>query len=62
MKFLNVQLSDCESSIFCNEAIVGDVLQGFKQFVVKFMIRMSRVCVCVSVCLLELSDYDILRS
>ena len=45
VKFLDVQLSDCESSIFCNEAIVGDVLQGFKQFVVKFMIRMSRVCI-----------------
>ena len=44
VKFLNIQLSDCEGSVFCNEAIVGDVLQGFKQFVVKFMIRMSRVC------------------
>ena len=43
VKFLNIQLNDCEGSIFCNEAIVGDVLQGFKQFVVKFMIRMSRV-------------------
>ena len=44
IKFLNTQLEDCEGSIFCNEAVVGDVLQGFKQFVVQFMIRMSRVC------------------
>ena len=44
VKFLNVQLNDCERSIYCNETYVGDVLQGFKQFIVKFMIRMSRVC------------------
>ena len=43
VKFLNTQLEDCEGSIYCNEAVVGDVLQGFKQFVVQFMIRMSRV-------------------
>jgi len=44
IKFLNIQLEDCEGSIFTNEAVVGDILQGFKQFVVQFMIRMSRVC------------------
>ena len=46
VKFLNIQLYDCEESVYCNEAIpvVCDVLQGFKPFVVKFMIRMSRVC------------------
>ena len=44
VKFLNIQLSACENSIYCNEAVVGNELQGFKQFVVKFMIRMSRVC------------------
>ena len=46
VKFLNIQLYDCEESVYCNEAIpvVCDVLQGFKQFVVKFMISMSRVC------------------
>lgn len=46
VQFLNIQLNDCEESVYCNEAIpvVRDVLQGFKQFVVKFMIRMSRVC------------------
>ena len=35
----------CEQSIFCNEDIVGDVMSGLKTFVVKFMIRMSKVCV-----------------
>ena len=44
VKFLNIQLNACEHSIYCNEAYIGDVLQGFKQFIVKFMIRMSRVC------------------
>jgi len=46
VKFLNIQLYDCEESVYCNEDIpvVRDVLQGFKPFVVKFMIRMSRVC------------------
>ena len=45
VKFLNIQLYDCEESVYCNENIpvVHDVLQGFKPFVVKFMIRMSRV-------------------
>uniref|UniRef100_A0A1X7T5A9 Uncharacterized protein n=1 Tax=Amphimedon queenslandica TaxID=400682 RepID=A0A1X7T5A9_AMPQE len=40
--FLNTQLRSCESSIFCNEDIVGDVMPGLKTFVVKFMIRMSK--------------------
>ena len=39
--FLNTQLIDCENSTFCNEAINGDVLPGFKNFVVQFMIQMS---------------------
>ena len=30
--------------MFCDEAFVGDVMAGLKGFVVKFMIRMSRVC------------------
>ena len=46
LKFLNIQLNACEQSIFCNEDIVGDVMSGLKTFVVKFMIRMSKVCVC----------------
>ena len=50
VEFLNIQLCDCEESVYCNEAIpvVRDVLQGFKQFVVKFMIKMSRVWVLCS--------------
>ena len=39
------------NSIFCDENIVGvAVMSGLKTFVVKFMIRMSKVCVCY-VCL-----------
>lgn len=55
IKFLNIQLYDCEESVYCNEAIpvVHDVLQGFKQFVVKFMIRMSRVCSSVTAKMLQ---------
>ncbi|XP_068134511.1 LOW QUALITY PROTEIN: E3 ubiquitin-protein ligase RNF213-like [Hyperolius riggenbachi] len=40
--FLNLQLKDCESSVFCNHEIVGDTLQGFKNFVVNFMILMAK--------------------
>uniref|UniRef100_A0A674JMV9 RING-type E3 ubiquitin transferase n=1 Tax=Terrapene triunguis TaxID=2587831 RepID=A0A674JMV9_9SAUR len=40
--FLNVQLRDCEASVFCNPAFVQDALQGFKNFVVTFMILMAR--------------------
>ncbi|XP_077862841.1 E3 ubiquitin-protein ligase rnf213-alpha-like, partial [Saccoglossus kowalevskii] len=41
--FLNEQLNDCESSVFCNPMLVGDAsLNGFKSFVVKFMVRMSK--------------------
>ena len=43
LKFLDIQLSSCEKSIFCNEDLVGDVMSGLKTFVVKFMIRMSTV-------------------
>ena len=43
LKFLDIQLSSCEESIFCNEDLVGDVMSGLKTFVVKFMIRMSKV-------------------
>ena len=41
--FLNLQFLSCEDSVFCNEALVGDVMAGLKTFVVKFMIRMSMV-------------------
>ncbi|XP_052050777.1 E3 ubiquitin-protein ligase RNF213 isoform X2 [Apodemus sylvaticus] len=40
--FLNCQLKDCEASVFCNSAFTGDTLQGFKNFVVSFMILMAR--------------------
>lgn len=41
--FLNTQLKSCENSIFTNEEFVRDVMSGLKTFVVKFMIRMSKV-------------------
>ncbi|KAM3672048.1 LOW QUALITY PROTEIN: E3 ubiquitin-protein ligase RNF213-like [Ammospiza maritima maritima] len=40
--FLNVQLRDCEASVFCDPGFVGDTLNGFKNFVVGFMILMAR--------------------
>ena len=43
VKFLNLQLQSCEKSYFTKENFVGDVLTGFKGFVVRFMIQMSRV-------------------
>ena len=43
VKFLDIQLQSCERSVFCDETFVGDVMAGLKGFVVKFMIRMSRV-------------------
>ncbi|XP_065501150.1 E3 ubiquitin-protein ligase rnf213-alpha-like [Caloenas nicobarica] len=39
--FLNFQLSKCEKSIFCSQ-VVGRDFQGFKTFVVKFMVTMSK--------------------
>ncbi|KAG5853539.1 hypothetical protein ANANG_G00027050 [Anguilla anguilla] len=41
-RFLNVQLRDCETSIFCNVDLVGDTLHGFRNFVVDFMILMAK--------------------
>jgi hypothetical protein len=43
-RFLDLQLQSCEKSVFTDPMLVGDVMAGFKGFVVKFMIRMSRVC------------------
>ncbi|KAG9334572.1 hypothetical protein JZ751_007508, partial [Albula glossodonta] len=40
--FLNVQLKDCETSVFCDMNFVGDTLQGFRNFVVDFMILMAK--------------------
>ena len=41
--FLNAQLEDCESSVFCQLSNVADALPGFKKFVVQFMLKMSKV-------------------
>ena len=43
MKFLDLQLQSCEDSVFTDTQFVGDIMAGLKGFVVKFMIRMSRV-------------------
>ncbi|KAH0629366.1 hypothetical protein JD844_011399 [Phrynosoma platyrhinos] len=40
--FLNLQLRNCETSVFCNADFVQDTLQGFKNFVVNFMILMAK--------------------
>ena len=42
VQFLDLQLLSCE--VFCNEALVGEIMEEFKTFLVKFMIRMSKVC------------------
>ena len=43
LNFLNAQFEDCENSTFCNVEHTRYVLPGFKAFVVKFMLRMSKV-------------------
>ncbi|XP_063077858.1 E3 ubiquitin-protein ligase rnf213-beta [Engraulis encrasicolus] len=40
--FLNLQLKDCEHSIFCDADFFAEHLPGFKTFIVKFMIQMSK--------------------
>ncbi|KAJ8011122.1 hypothetical protein DPEC_G00054910 [Dallia pectoralis] len=40
--FLNLQLLDCETSVFCSFEFVGDTLGGFRNFVVDFMILMAK--------------------
>ncbi|XP_067056125.1 E3 ubiquitin-protein ligase rnf213-alpha-like isoform X2 [Acropora muricata] len=42
VNFLNSQLQSCEESTFCNMEHVGDTLEGFRSFVVNFMILMSQ--------------------
>ncbi|MEQ2249108.1 hypothetical protein ILYODFUR_026008 [Ilyodon furcidens] len=51
--FLNFQLQDCENSVFCNVEFVGDTLQGFKNFVVEFMILMSKDFATPSLCITD---------
>ena len=43
VNFLNVQLCDCEKSVFCDPEIYGNILQGFRAFAIRLMIQMSRV-------------------
>ena len=43
VNFLDIQLQACEASVFLNQKAAGDILSGIKGFIVKFMIRMSRV-------------------
>ena len=53
---LNSQLRDAEESIFCNTKLVGDLLQGFRTFVVRFLIEMSRVRLTI---ILEMFDVEV---
>jgi hypothetical protein len=32
-----------EKSVFCDEEFIGDFMSGLKGFIVRFMIKMSRV-------------------
>ncbi|KAH1172131.1 hypothetical protein KIL84_007749, partial [Mauremys mutica] len=41
-RFLNLQLKKCENSVFCSSNLVEEGFQGFKAFVIKFMITMSK--------------------
>ena len=41
ISFLSVQLKDSEHSVFCSQEVAQD-LPGFKTFVVRSMIQMSR--------------------
>lgn len=43
VNFLNHQLRDCERSVFCDPQHTGDTLEGFRSFVVDFMVIMSKV-------------------
>ena len=43
MHFLNVQLEDCERSVFCIGGHIADTLPGFKKFVIEFMLKMAKV-------------------
>lgn len=43
VNFLNYQLRDCEESAFCKTSLIADTLEGFRSFVVAFMVIMSKV-------------------
>ncbi|XP_041861895.1 E3 ubiquitin-protein ligase rnf213-alpha-like [Melanotaenia boesemani] len=53
--FLNLQLQDCENSVFCHFEHVGDTLCGFKNFVVEFMVLMSKDFATPSLCITDQS-------
>lgn len=53
--FLNLQLKDCENSDFCKFELVGDTLCGLKNFVVNFMILMSKDFATPSLCITDQS-------
>jgi len=57
-RFLNCQLIDSEKSVYCNFEITGDLLPGFKTFVVKCMIQMSHDFALPS---LKISDQSALK-
>ncbi|KAI6647050.1 E3 ubiquitin-protein ligase [Oopsacas minuta] len=40
--FLDKQLLDCDKSVYCKSKIMGQEWNGFKSFVVKFMLNMSK--------------------
>ncbi|XP_075784969.1 E3 ubiquitin-protein ligase rnf213-alpha-like isoform X2 [Pelodiscus sinensis] len=41
-RFLNLQLMKCENSVFCSKDLLEEGFKGFKKFVIKFMITMSK--------------------
>ncbi|XP_028300078.1 E3 ubiquitin-protein ligase rnf213-alpha-like [Gouania willdenowi] len=54
--FLNVQLKDCENSVFVKKEFVEETLPGFKHFVIKFMILMSKDFATSSLCISDQSN------
>ncbi|KAA0724979.1 E3 ubiquitin-protein ligase rnf213-beta [Triplophysa tibetana] len=55
--FLNLQLKDCENSLFCDPDFLADNLSGFKDFIVKFMIHMARDFASPSIDISDQSPY-----
>ena len=65
--FLNKQLTDCDNSFYCRSGLMGDEWRGFKSFVVKFMLYMSRNFATSSLCkyseqeITDLTNFSILE-
>ncbi|TRY96584.1 hypothetical protein DNTS_014460 [Danionella cerebrum] len=55
--FLNLQLKDCENSLFCDPDFLAGNLSGFKNFIVKFMIHMARDFASPSIDISDQSSY-----